>query len=201
MSKLQPTNLTYERTTFLATFNKMSSCFVSITIFIDQITTITVIVPVTVIVTVIVSIIVIVAAIVNVITARYRCKKEVTWKPVARLILSAAPLLLPQPSLKPDIYSTLLHEKGSKHLKFGPPKHCYFFLPGIQGYLKHSSNKCVGVKAGKLVFQASCTSGEQVFYKESFSSPLVHIASGKCVADPGSDGTVGYDVMQRLLLV
>ncbi|KAL9981747.1 hypothetical protein ACROYT_G010491 [Oculina patagonica] len=61
--------------------------------------------------------------------------------------------------------------------------------PGIKGYLKHSSNKCVGVKANKLVFQASCTSAEQVFYKESYYSPLVHVASEKCVADPGSDDT------------
>ncbi|KAL9981733.1 hypothetical protein ACROYT_G010476 [Oculina patagonica] len=64
-----------------------------------------------------------------------------------------------------------------------------FVLKRIQGYLKHSSNKCVGVEDGMLVFQASCTSAEQVFYKESFSSGLVHVASGKCVADPGSDGT------------
>ncbi|KAL9981759.1 hypothetical protein ACROYT_G010506 [Oculina patagonica] len=66
-----------------------------------------------------------------------------------------------------------------------------FALKRIHGYLKHSSDKCVGVKANKLVFQSQppCTSGEQVFYKESFSSPLVHVASGKCVADPGSDDT------------
>ncbi|KAL9981751.1 hypothetical protein ACROYT_G010496 [Oculina patagonica] len=69
--------------------------------------------------------------------------------------------------------------------------HASFALKRIHGYLKHSSDKCVGVKANKLVFQSQppCTSGEQVFYKESFSSPLVHVASGKCVADPGSDGT------------
>ncbi|XP_078362974.1 uncharacterized protein LOC144647098 [Oculina patagonica] len=64
-----------------------------------------------------------------------------------------------------------------------------FALKRIKGYLKHSSNKCVGVKANKLVFQASCTSAEQVFYKESYYSPLVHVASEKCVADPGSDDT------------
>ncbi|KAL9976575.1 hypothetical protein ACROYT_G013895 [Oculina patagonica] len=64
-----------------------------------------------------------------------------------------------------------------------------FALKRVQGYLKHSSNKCVGVKEGKLVFQASCKSAEQVFYKETFSSRLVHVASGKCVADPSSDGT------------
>ena len=66
----------------------------------------------------------------------------------------------------------------------------FFCFSGIQGYLKHSSNKCVGVKEGKLVFKGSCTSAEQVFYKEKFSSKLVHVASGKCVADPSSDGTV-----------
>jgi len=66
----------------------------------------------------------------------------------------------------------------------------FFFFSGIQGYLKHSSNKCVGVKEGRLVFKGSCTSAEQVFYKEKFSSKLVHVASGKCVADPSSDGTV-----------
>ena len=75
-----------------------------------------------------------------------------------------------------------------------------FFFSGIQGYLKHSSNKCVGVKENKLVFKGSCTSAEEVFYKEKFSSKLVHVASGKCVADPSSDGTVRYDVMQNLLL-
>ena len=71
--------------------------------------------------------------------------------------------------------------------------YAFLYISGIQGYLKHSSNKCVGVKAGKLVFQASCTSAQQVFYKESLSSQLVHVASAKCVADPGSDGTVGHD--------
>ena len=40
------------------------------------------------------------------------------------------------------------------------------------------------------MFQGSCTSAEQVFYKEKFSSKLVHVSSGKCVADPNSDGTV-----------
>ncbi|KAL9981752.1 hypothetical protein ACROYT_G010497 [Oculina patagonica] len=64
-----------------------------------------------------------------------------------------------------------------------------FALKRIQGYLKHSSDKCVGVNGNKLEFQASCESAEQVFYKKSFSSLLVHATSGKCVADPGSDGT------------
>lgn len=66
----------------------------------------------------------------------------------------------------------------------------YFFCSGIQGYLKHSSNKCVGVNAGKLVFETSCTSAEQVFYKEKFSSFLIHVASGKCVANPDPVGAV-----------
>ena len=65
-----------------------------------------------------------------------------------------------------------------------------FFGSGIQGYLKHSSNKCVGVNAGKLVFEASCTSAEQVFYKEKFSSFLIHVASGKCVANLDPVGAV-----------
>ena len=75
---------------------------------------------------------------------------------------------------------------------FKSPIDLLFLLPEIHGYLKHSSDKCVGVNADKLVFQASCTSAQQVFYKESFSSQLVHVASGKCVADPGSDDTVEH---------
>ncbi len=91
--------------------------------------------------------------------------------------------------MKPDSYSALVHEKDS-NLFF---KHFYLFLPEIKGYLKHSSDKCVGVNGNKLVFEASCKSAEQVFYIESYRSPLVHVASGQCVADPGSQRTVRYE--------
>lgn len=87
-------------------------------------------------------------------------------------------------AVQPDTYCITVHKKSDVNILFSS------FCSGIQGYLKHSSNKCVGVNAGKLVFEASCTSAEQVFYKEKFSSFLIHVASGKCVANPDPVGAV-----------
>ena len=62
---------------------------------------------------------------------------------------------------------------------------------GLQGFLEHSSTKCIGPDgADKLVVQAECNSGEQVFYKQAYSSHIIHVVSGKCIKTPESDGAV-----------